>query len=406
MSQSGEPLKIVRIVARLNIGGPAWHVTVLSRRLVPAGFDTLLVHGSLAHGEAPLDCPLGPHVRTLQIPELGREVRLFQDFAALLRLVRLVFVERPDIVHTHTSKAGTLGRVASFVYNLTRSRRRRCLVVHTFHGHVFRGYFGRFGTMAVRVAERLLGRVTDTVITISPRQRDDIVTVHQIVPAGRVEVVRLGFELDPLLALDGAEPGLRDELGYLETDVVFAFVGRLVPIKDPATLIRAFALVRARVPNARLMFVGDGELRREMETLVESLGVSSAVSFLGWRNDLRSVYATLDVLTLSSISEGTPVALIEAMAAGRAAIATSVGGTADVVADGFTGILVPARDPAALADAMVRLAANPALRGRMGAEGRARSSAYRVERLLEDVERLYRSGLARKRGRDLPRAAG
>ena len=397
MSVSGDPVKVIRIVARLNIGGPARHVTMLSRDLVPAGFDTLLVHGSLAHGEAPLDCPLGEHVRTLQIPELGREVRLLHDTAALIRLVRLVFAEQPDIVHTHTSKAGTLGRAAAFVYNLTRPRRRRCLVVHTFHGHVFHGYFGPSGSFAVRMAERLLGLVTDRVITISPRQSDDIVNAHRIAPASRVDVVRLGLELDALLALGPGETGLRGELGFQPADVVFGFVGRLVPIKDPATLVRAFATVLGRVPNARLVFVGDGELRPELERLVASLGVGPAVSFLGWRSDLCSVHATLDVLTLSSLSEGTPLALIEAMAAGRATIATSAGGTPDVVADGITGLLVPARDSEALADAMVRLAGDPALRARMGAAGRARSLEYRLGRLVAEVERLYRRGLDRIR---------
>jgi glycosyltransferase involved in cell wall biosynthesis len=397
MSPPGEPVKVIRIVARLNIGGPARHVTMLSRDLVPAGFDTLLVHGSLAHGEAPLDCALGEHVRTLQIPELGREVRLFHDFAALIRLMRLVFAEQPDIVHTHTSKAGTLGRAAAFVYNLTRPRRRRCLVVHTFHGHVFHGYFGPFGSLAVRIAERSLGRVTDSVVTISPRQSDDIVNAHRIAPASRVDVVRLGLELDALLALDDQDSGLREALGYRPSDVVFGFVGRLVPIKDPTTLIRAFAQVLARVPHARLMFVGDGELRPELERLVASLGISQAVTFLGWRSDLSSVHATLDVLALSSLSEGTPLALIEAMAAGRATIATSAGGTPDVVADGITGLLIPARDPAALAEAMIRLAGDPALRTRMGIAGRARSLDYRLDRLVADVERLYRRGLDRKR---------
>jgi glycosyltransferase involved in cell wall biosynthesis len=397
MSLSGEPVKVIRIVARLNIGGPARHVTMLSRDLVPTGFDTLLVHGSLAHGEAPLDCPLGDHVRTLQIPELGREVRLFHDFAALIRLVRLVFAEQPDIVHTHTSKAGTLGRAAAFVYNSTRPRRRRCLVVHTFHGHVFHGYFGPFGSLAVRMAERCLGRVTDRVVTISPRQSDDIVNAHRIAPASRVDVVRLGLELDALLALGPGESGLRGELGYQPSDVVFGFVGRLVPIKDPATLVRAFAAVLRRVPNARLVFVGDGELRPAMERLVASMGVGPAVSFLGWRSDICSVHATLDVLTLSSLSEGTPLALIEAMAAGRATIATSAGGTPDVVADGITGLLVPARDPDALAEAMVRLASDLALRTRMGAAGRARSIEYRLDRLVSEVARLYHRGLERKR---------
>jgi glycosyltransferase involved in cell wall biosynthesis len=398
MSLPGAPFKVLRIVARLNVGGPARQVTILSRDLVSAGFDTILIHGSLARGEASLECPVGPHVRIRQIAELGREVRPLHDLVALVRLTWLVFAERPDVIDTHTSKAGALGRLAAFAYNITRPRRRRCLVVHTFHGHVFRGYFGRLGSWAVRVVERMLARLTDVVITISPRQRDDIVNEYRIAPAERVELVRLGLELDPLLALDGVAPTLRANLGYREDAVVFAFVGRLVPIKDPSTLVRAFSLVASEVPSAQLMIVGDGELRAEVASLAESLGLAGTVTFLGWRHDLCAVYGALDVLTLSSLSEGTPVALIEAMAAGRPSIATAVGGVPDVVTDGVTGILVPAGSPRRLADAMIRMARDPDLRKRMGAAGRARSSSFQARRLVADTERLYRREVARVRG--------
>jgi glycosyltransferase involved in cell wall biosynthesis len=361
MPVPGERLKVVRIVARLNVGGPARQVTILSRDLVAAGFETLLVHGSLAHGEASLDCPVGDHVRVRQLPELGREIHPVRDFAALLRLIGILFADRPDIVDTHTSKAGAVGRLAAFVYNAARRRRHRCLVVHTFHGHVFRGYFGSFGNWAVRVAERSLARLTDVVVTISPAQRADIVE--------------------------------RDDA------LVFGFVGRLVPIKDPATLLHAFATVRREIPRARLMMVGDGELRAPMELLAQRLGLADAVAFLGWRTDLVNIYAALDVLVLSSVSEGTPVAMIEAMAARKPVVATSVGGVPDLVSDGTTGLLVAPGDPGVLAEAMIRLARRPEARAAMGEAGRARSREYRADRLVTDTEELYRSELARKRGR-------
>lgn len=397
MPLPGARLKVLRIVGRLNVGGPAREVTILSTHLASAGYDTLLVHGSLAKGEASLECPQGPHLRIEQLAELGREVRPFHDLAALVRLTRLIYRERPDIVDTHASKAGTLGRLAAFAYNVARPRQRRCLVVHTFHGHVFRSYLGPLGSWAVRVAERWLARLTDVVVTISPRQRDDIVTEYRIAPADRVAVMRLGLDLDPLLALDGQAANLRGELHYRDCDFVLGFVGRLVPIKDPAMLVHAFAIVVQDLPNARLMIVGDGELRPGLEALVASLGLSGVVSFLGWRSDLCQIYSTLDVLVLSSLSEGTPVALIEAMAAGKAAVATAVGGVPDVTSDGVTGLLVPPRRPADLAAAVLKLA-DAAVRARMGQAGRARASDYKAERLVMEADRLYRSGLGRKRG--------
>jgi glycosyltransferase involved in cell wall biosynthesis len=386
-------LKVLRIVSRLNVGGAARHAIILSHGLTDDGFDTLLVHGSLADSEASLEELLdSPAIRHVKVPSLGRRVHLWRDVSALVSLIRIVFDERPDIVDTHMAKAGTLGRMAALAYNLTRRPRRRCVVVHTFHGHVLEGYFSPSVNRVVRFAERTLGRVTDRAITISPRQRLDIVERYHVAAARRVAMVPLGLELDDLLAIPPSAPG-----GQAGRPVVFGFVGRLVPIKDPETLLRAFALVREQVPTARLHFVGDGELKDTVRTLAAALGFADAVELLGWRKDLRGVYDGIDVLVLSSRSEGTPFALVEAMAAGRPVVATDVGGVADILVDGVTGILVTPRDPPALAAAMTRLALDPVLRSRLGAAARARAGLYRADRLLVDTARLYREALAEKR---------
>jgi glycosyltransferase involved in cell wall biosynthesis len=396
MTASERRLKVVRIVARLNVGGPARHVAILAQGLVSSGFDTVVVHGSLSPGEASLECREGDHVRVTRVPELGRDLHAIKDVAALLRVAALLFAERPDVVHTHTSKAGALGRLAAFLYNLTQPRSRRCVVVHTFHGHVFEGYFGRTGNALAMMAERILSRLTDTVVTISPIQRDAIVRQFRVAPERKVAVVPLGLDLAPFWRLEPRSSRLRSELGFGDS-VVFGFVGRLVPIKDPATLVAAFANVRARVPGVRLMMVGDGALRTGMERLVAQLGLTDSVAFLGWRADLPEVYGAMDVLTLSSRNEGTPVAAIEAMASGKAVIATAAGGTPDVVADGGTGLLVPPGDVEALASAMIRLAEAPDLARQLGAAGRICSQRYRAARLITETADIYRADLKRTR---------
>lgn len=392
-------MKILRIIARLNIGGPARHAVILDDGLRRHGVETLLVHGQVDAGEGRLDADVAArHLRAIQLPDLGRRISPWSDVRALAQLVRIIFAERPDVVHTHTAKAGTLGRIAAFLFNATRSRRRRCLVVHTFHGHVLSGYFGAAGNVAVRFVERALARVTDCIITISPRQREEIVTRFRIAPAGRVTVVRLGLDLDELLALPPAAcGGLRDALDLRRDDIVFGYVGRLVPIKDVATLLDAFAAAHARMPSARLVVAGDGPLRAALGEQVAALGLGHAVRFAGWRTDLAALYATFDAVALSSRNEGTPVAIIEAMAAGRPVVATAVGGVPDVVADGETGILVPPSNADRLADALVALAESGDVRRRLGSAGRQAVVQYRSGRLVGDILDVYTRGLAVKR---------
>jgi glycosyltransferase involved in cell wall biosynthesis len=248
------------------------------------------------------------------------------------------------------------------------------------------------------VVERLLARVTDCIVTISPRQRDEIVGRWRVAPAARVQVVPLGLELGALL--DPAPPAtnLRRALGLEADDFVVGYVGRFVPIKDLPTLLEGFAAALARLPRLRLVLVGDGPLRQELADRAGRLGISRAIRFAGWRRDLPAVYASLDLVVLTSLNEGTPVALIEAMAAGRAVVATDVGGVADVVTDGHTGLLVPAGNPARLAEVLVRLASDPDERSRLGAAARASVGRFRAERLVDDIWDLYRDGLSKKRG--------
>jgi glycosyltransferase involved in cell wall biosynthesis len=388
------PLRIIRIIARLNIGGPARHALILSHGLAERGYDTLLVFGSVGTHETSFAEQLGaPKVRNVYLQGLGRAIRPWHDLRTFLELLRLMRAERPDIVHTHTAKAGVLGRLAALAYNLTRTKNSRCLVVHTFHGNVLKGYFGMIGNIAVRWSERALALVTDRIITISASQRDEIVREFRVAPAAKVDVVPLGLELRSLV-VQALDRSLRTELGFDGQDVVFGFVGRFAPIKNLSLLVRAFSMVVNKTQKAKLVLVGGGECRVTLENLVAELRLGNSVRFLGWRSDLSKIYGAMDVVVLSSLNEGTPVALIEAMAAGRPVVATRVGGIADLVRDGETGFLVPSGDVRALGEAMARLILAPAERAAVGAVAqREVAGKFDSERLITETDRLYRSAL-------------
>jgi glycosyltransferase involved in cell wall biosynthesis len=401
-------VKILRVITRLNIGGPARHVVLLDRGLRARGHETHLVYGSLAPGDASLEhLAVAAGLPATHVRALGRRINPVSDLRAFTRLLRMVFREAPDVIHTHTAKAGTLGRVAAGLFNMTRPRRRRCLVVHTFHGHVLSGYFGPTMNLAVRLAERTLAGITDRVVTLSPAQRHDIVTRFNIAAAARTAVVPLGLDLERLASLDSSAAHLRRQFGIPERATVVGFAGRFVAIKDLATLVRAFSLVAARRPEAVLLLVGDGPLRPEIAALVAALALQKQVHLAGWVDDLAPVYATMDVFALSSLNEGTPVAVIEAMAAAKAVVATRVGGVADVVEHERTGLLVSPQNPEALADSIVRLAADPGERSRLGAAGRQSVVArFSPERLADDIVQLYTSALAEKRSPRAPAPKG
>ena len=389
--------RIVRVIARLNAGGPARHVVLLCDGLRQAGFESVLVYGALAPDEGSLeDLAQGRAFRSERVPELGRAVRPLDDWRAFRRLLRIFRRERPDVVHTHTSKAGTLGRLAALVYNATTGRERPCLIVHTFHGHVFDGYFGPWATRAVRLAERALARGSDAVVALSPSQAQDLVARHHIVSASRVRVIPLGLMLDHLYPVR-RDAACRAGFGLSASDVVFGFMGRLVPVKAVDMLLAAFALAHAAEPTVRLLVVGDGELRPALERQARSLGISGAVHFAGWRYDLPSVYAAMDAVVLSSINEGTPVAIIEAGAAGLPAIATAVGGVPDLLTSGVNGLLVQPGEVHALAAALLQMARAPDLRRRMGdAARREMALRYGHARLVGEMAALYESLFMRR----------
>ncbi len=393
--RGAEPIRVLRVIARMNIGGPAYHVSLLSGRIDRERYATLLAHGAIGAGEASFEdlaakegCIVAP------IATLGPEVQPVSDLRALLDLARIVRRFRPDIVHTHTAKAGTLGRLAASI-----AVRPRPLVVHTYHGHVLEGHFGPTATAVYRGIERLLARISDRLVGVSQATVDDLVRLG-IAPRESFRVVRLGLDLERFRTVSSSDgEALRRQIGVDPDELLVSCVCRLVPHKNVDLLIRAVARVREGRPDVRLMVVGDGEHRPELERLVASLELGDAVTFVGYMQDVAPVAAASDIAALTSYSdEGTPVSLIEAAAAGVPAVATDIGGVAEVVTP-ETGFVVDSQDEDAVVAALERLADDPELRAAMGARAREHVKGYHVERLLADIDALYQELLSNGRTR-------
>jgi glycosyltransferase involved in cell wall biosynthesis len=376
-------VRVLRVIARLNVGGPAHHVTLLSAELDPSRYATLLLTGATGPGEGSFEHLADERgVLLRRVRGLGPALRPLDDLRALLALARHMRRFRPDIVHTHTAKAGLLGRVAA---RLTLGRRP--IVVHTYHGHVLRGYFSPRTTAVYRGLERATARLSTRLVGVSQATVDELVELG-VAPRRKFVVVPIGLDLGPFLAVRPAAGPLRAQLGAGPDTLVLAFAGRLVPIKRVDLLIAAVARAREHGVDARLAIAGDGELRAALEAQAAPLG--DAVRFLGFRDDLPALAAETDVAVLSSDNEGTPVALIEAAAAGVPAIATDVGGTRDIVQPGLTGLLVPPGDVEALAGAIGVAARDRAALRSMGLAARQHvTSRYTASRLVSDVDALY-----------------
>jgi glycosyltransferase involved in cell wall biosynthesis len=381
-------MKIVHAIARLNVGGAALSVLELAAGQQRRGDEVLVVAGTIPPGERSLEHVADElAVPYLHLPVLQRELAPGSDAAAVRTLRRIIRERHPDVLHTHTAKAGATGRVAA----LTAGRARPGAVVHTYHGHVLSGYFNPGRERAFRVLERMLAWSTDALVAVSDEVRDDLVRMR-IARASKFFVIPYGFDLDArVAATPGARALVRRELGIADGAFVIGWAGRLTAIKRPLDLIR----VAAGVHEAVLVLVGDGEDRSAAESLAQELGISDRVLFLGYRDDLGALYSAFDVLLLTSANEGAPVVVIEALAAGVPVVATDAGGTASVVDAGETGLLAPVGAVEELRTSVERLRQDDALRRSLGELGARRMrERFSVERMVDDTERLYTRILA------------
>jgi glycosyltransferase involved in cell wall biosynthesis len=394
----------VRIIARLNVGGPAKHVVWLTSGLEDAGYHSLLVAGTVPEGEEDMSYFADQAgVKPLYIPEMSREISL-KDAVTTWKLFRLLLRERPDIVHTHTAKAGTVGRVAGFLYRwftpgVFIGRPRACKFVHTYHGHVFHSYYGRARTGVFLTIEKLLARlVTDRLVVVSEQQKEEIGREFRVGRADQIRVIRLGLDLNVFADYANRRALFRKELGIADNVTLVGIVGRLTEIKNHEMFLESVA--RVDLEDVRFVVIGDGSLRASLEERARSLGLEEKVIFAGGRKDPENFYPALDIVALTSRNEGTPLTLIEAMANARPVIATSVGGVVDLLGNVIDesssyqvcerGISVRPYDVDAFAAGLETLIKDKDLQSKFGRNGfEFVDRNYRKERLLDDIKGLY-----------------
>lgn len=380
---SVERIRVMRIITRMNVGGPALQASVLARGLDPERFEQRLYTGNVEPGEADHLELRASDVRPYRMATLGRSVRPADDARAVAALAAEMRRFRPHIVHTHLAKAGFLGRAAAI---LTRVPAR----VHTFHGHLLYGYFSPGRTRLVVAAERAAARRCDRLIAVGERVRDELLAVG-VGRLGQYTVVPPGTALGPLPDRASA----RLALGVPGDAPVVAFVGRLAHVKRPDRLVRTARELRRLVPAARIVICGGGDAAGEVAAAAGGFG--DALRMVGWRPDVETVYAAADLVLLTSDNEGMPVSLIEAGLAGVPVVATRVGSVGEVVEDGVTGLLGPC-DAGALAERAARLLLDEPLRRDMGLLARTRSAQrFGPGRLIADVTGVYTS-IAEERG--------
>lgn len=348
--------RILRLTNRFNLGGPTYNVALLTKYLAPE-FETLLVGARHEPGEESSEFILKDlGVDYTLLPSMGRDIHPLKDLKTLYEVVTLIRRFKPDIVHTHASKAGAVGRMAAWLCRVP-------VVVHTFHGHVFHSYFSPAKTAFYKNLERFLASLSDAIVAISPRQKEELAFVHKICRPEKIHVVPLGFRLERFLKLNEKDKTeARRRYRIPEGAFVFGTVGRLAPIKNHALLIEAFSALAARAQSGvRLVIVGDGPLLEDLRAKAHNMGLKTGykewdaetqVLFTSWIKYVEEILPAFDVMVLTSLNEGTPVSLIEAQAAGLPVISTRVGGVVDVVSPGKTALLVPSGDATALVQAM------------------------------------------------------
>lgn len=402
-------IRIARVIARLNVGGPAQHVVWLTKSLDQHGYETQLICGTTPVGEDDMTFfadqqGVKPHI----IREMSRELS-WKDAIVIWKLYRRFCKFRPDIIHTHTAKAGTVGRIAALLYRFLTpaalcGKPRPCKVLHTFHGHIFHSYYGHWKTALFVWIERILACLaTHRILTISHQQKKEIQRDFRVGKEGQVSLLPIGLDLSRFGNSAANRAVFRKELGVGEEDTLVGIVGRLTEIKNHRLFIDVAHQFVINNPTARVTFViiGDGQLRASLEEQVRHLGLSLKFRFVGSRNDAQCFYPALDIVALTSLNEGTPLSIIEALANTRSVIATQVGGVCDLLGEvekadsrGFCvrqrGLTVPSGQRHVFCEALEELVREPSLREQLAKRGPAFvNKHYSKERLVRDIIDVY-----------------
>ncbi len=383
-------IKVAQVITRLDRGGSPDIYRILASHLDPNVYEVTLITGPTRHPAEKVQRFLkGFKGRVILIPSLRRDINPILDTAAFLKLLSLCMRQRFDIVHTHTAKAGALGRLAARLSGTP-------VIVHTPHGHNFYGYFGPQASAVVIYIERMLTRLTDRIIALTELEKKDNIAFN-VAADSKIDVIRQGLELGAYAPDAGRAADLKKALGIAAGENVVGMVGRLEPVKGSRYFIEAAAIVVKAVPQTKFIVVGEGGLRAELEKRTRELGIDSHVVFTGWREDVPALLSVMDLLVMPSRNEAVGMALIEAQARGIPVVATNVGGIPEVVENGRTGLLVGPDDAAALAGAITQLISDPARRLAMGAEARAWvAGKFDADTMAARISDLYMELLKQK----------
>ena len=397
--------RVLRITNRLNIGGPTYNVALLSKHLAPK-YETMLVAGMKDESEASSEFIVQKMgLKPTYVSNMFRSISLAKDWKAYQEIKQLIRQFKPDIVHTHAAKPGTLGRLAAWECGVP-------VIVHTFHGHVFHSYFSPLKTRIFLMIERALARISSRIIAISPKQKEELGDIYKIAATDKIATVPLGFDLNRFRE-DQVNKRIefRQKHRITDDEVAIGIIGRLVPVKNHDLFLQAIQAVKAKTnKKIRAFIVGDGEERPRLEQLTKDLGIDmvgheemmtkkATVTFTSWIKNVDEVYAGLDIVALSSLNEGTPVSLIEAQAANKPIVTTNVGGVGDVTIPNKTALLSPSKDLEAFSENLLKLVDSQALRFEMGASGNDFvEEKYSYKRLTRDMDHLYESLLWEKVG--------
>jgi glycosyltransferase involved in cell wall biosynthesis len=391
----GEEIKVIHIITRLDMGGSAQNTLLTALNHDPQRYGVCLIKGSSLESamtkaetklvEDQLESARKQGIVIIDLPSLVRRISPINDLKAFISIFLLLRRSKPDIVHTHTSKAGILGRLAAWVARVP-------IVIHTPHGHVFYGHFGRSLSRMFLQMEKLLGRITHHQIALTPEEGNDYLNFG-VAKSDNISVIHSGVDLNCFKRSTTESNPKKNELGIPPDSLVVGYVGWLIPIKGVTYLVDAMAEVVQRHPNSLLLLVGKGDEKGEEETnlreRVDSLGLEDRVRFLGWRPDVNEIMGCFDIFVLPSLNEGMGRVLVEAMATGLPIVASSVGGIPDLVKDGENGLLVPPANAGALEQAISDLLSDKARRKRMGETGKRMCGPYSIEAMVEKIDDLY-----------------
>ncbi len=389
--------RVLRIINRLNLGGPTYNAAYLTKYLAPE-FETRLLAGIKERDEDSSEFIVEKMGLTPEfIPEMKREINITNDRIAYQKIKKIIGEFKPDIVHTHAAKAGTLGRLAAYHMGVP-------VILHTFHGHVFHSYFNPLKTVVFKNIERYLAQRSTRIIAISDIQKHELCTVHKICAAEKTVVIPLGFDLDRFRQnQETLKSEFRKEYGISDDTIAVSIIGRIAMVKNHDFFIRCLAVVKERFQGRMAAFIiGDGDMRVKMEALAEALQLristpekkqsGADIYFTSWIRDIERPLAGSDIIAMTSLNEGTPVSLIEAQAAGIPIVSTEVGGIGNAVLPGKSALLSIPGDQEAFISNMLRLLQDKPLRLSMGAAGRPFVfSQFHYERLVNDTRQLYRT---------------